>query len=89
MLDGAKALAAAVREVFDSPVIARCQLHKIRNVQDHLPEKMRGPGRPADAAGLPRRLRTEAQAQLEALATELDRTHPGAAGSLRRGWPRP
>jgi len=29
-LDGAKALAAAVREVFDHPVIARCQLHKLR-----------------------------------------------------------
>ena len=30
VLDGAKALAAAVREVFDRPVIARCQIHKIR-----------------------------------------------------------
>ena len=30
VLDGAKALAAGVREVFDRPVIARCQLHKIR-----------------------------------------------------------
>jgi len=85
VLDGAKALAAAVREVFDHPVIGRCQLHKIRNVQDHLPEKLRG------LVG--RRMRTayhansalEAQAQLEALARELDKTHPGAAGSLREG----
>ena len=43
VLDGAKALAAAVREVFDAPVIQRCQLHKIRNVRDHLPERLRGP----------------------------------------------
>ena len=43
VLDGAKALAAAVKEVFDHPVIARCQLHKLRNVRDHLPEKIRGP----------------------------------------------
>ena len=85
VLDGAKALAAAVREVFDSPVIARCQLHKIRNVQDHLPEKLRSlVGRRmrqayhADSA-------LQAQALLEALATELDKTHPGAAGSLREG----
>ncbi len=85
VLDGAKALSAAMKEVFDSPVIGRCQLHKIRNVQDHLPEKMRG------LVG--RRVRTayhadsalEAQAQLEALAAELDKTHPGAAGSLRKG----
>ena len=30
VLDGSTALAAGVREVFDRPVIARCQLHKIR-----------------------------------------------------------
>ena len=85
VLDGAKALSAAVKEVFDQPVIARCQLHKLRNVQDHLPEKMRGP--------VGRRIRQayhansalEAQALLEALAKELDKTHPGAAGSLREG----
>jgi putative transposase len=85
VLDGAKALSAAVKEVFDHPVIGRCQLHKLRNVQDHLPEKLRG------LVG--RRIRTAyhadsalaAQTQLEALAEELDKSHPGAAGSLREG----
>jgi transposase-like protein len=85
VLDGAKALVAAVKEVFDHPVIARCQLHKLRNVRDHLPEKMRGP--------VEKRIRTayhagsalEAEALLEALAKDLDKTHPGAAGSLREG----
>ncbi len=43
VLDGATALSAAVKEVFDRPVIGRCQLHKLRNVRDHLPETMRGP----------------------------------------------
>jgi putative transposase len=85
VLDGAKALAAAVNEVFDHPVIARCQLHKLRNVRDHLPEKMRGTVerkmRQAYHAGSA----IEAQALLEALAKELDKTHPGAAGSLREG----
>jgi transposase-like protein len=85
VLDGAKALSAAVKEVFDHPVIGRCQLHKLRNVQDHLPQKLRGlVGRRmrqayhADSA-------LQAQALLEALAAELDKTHPGAAGSLREG----
>ncbi len=32
-LDGAKALRRAVTEVFDKPVVQRCQLHKIRNVR--------------------------------------------------------
>jgi putative transposase len=41
VLDGSKALARAVTDVFDHPVIARCQLHKIRNVRDRLPEKLR------------------------------------------------
>jgi len=85
VLDGAKALSAAVREVFDHPVIGRCQLHKIRNVQDHLPEKLRSlvgqrmrQAYHADSA-------LAAQALLEGLAAELDKTHPGAAASLREG----
>ena len=85
VLDGAKALAAGVREVFDRPVIARCQLHKIRNVQDKLPDKLRSVVgsrmRAAYAAGS----ELEAKAQLDALIRELDKTRPGAAGSLREG----
>jgi putative transposase len=85
VLDGAKALAAAVKEVFDHPVIARCQLHKLRNVRDHLPEKMRGPVEKRMRAGYHADSALHAEALLEALATELDKTHPGAAGSLREG----
>jgi len=85
VLDGAKALAAAVKEVFDQPVIARCQLHKLRNVRDHLPEKMRGPVGRRMRAAYHADSALEAQALLEALAKELDKTHPGAAGSLREG----
>ena len=85
VLDGAKALAAAVKEVFDAPVIARCQLHKLRNVRDHLPEKMRGPVTKRMRKAYHADSALEAQALLEALAKELDKTHPGAAGSLREG----
>ena len=38
VLDGAKALSKAVKDVFDKPLIQRCQQHKIRNVRDKLPE---------------------------------------------------
>ena len=85
VLDGAKALAAAVREVFDAPVIQRCQLHKIRNVRDHLPERLRGPVETRMRTAYHAASALDAQAQLEALAKELDKTHPGAAGSLREG----
>ena len=85
VLDGSKALRRAVRGVFDRPVIGRCQLHKIRNVADHLPEKMR----PTVTSRMRRAYHAEAalaaEAELTALAAELDRTHPGAAGSLREG----
>jgi putative transposase len=85
VIDGSKALRRAVLEVFDHPVIARCQLHKIRNVRDKLPERLR--------TTVERRIRTayqagsalDAEAQLTALARELDKTHPGAAASLREG----
>ncbi len=85
VLDGAKALAAAVKEVFDAPMIARCQFHKLRNVRDHLPEKMRGPVTKRMRAAYHANSALQAQALLEALARELDKTHPGAAGSLREG----
>lgn len=85
VLDGAKALAAGVKEVFDKPVIGRCQLHKLRNVRDHLPENMRGPVEKRMRKAYHAESALEAEAQLTALAKELDKTHPGAAGSLREG----
>ena len=85
VIDGAKALRTGVTRVFDHPVIARCQIHKLRNVADRLPDHL--------ATTVTKRMRQAyhaetaltAQAQLEALARELDRTHPGAAASLREG----
>jgi putative transposase len=87
VLDGAKALRRAVLDVFDHPVIQRCQLHKLRNVADRLPDAL--------ASVVAKRMRAAyrhsdplvAQAELEALARELDRFHPGAAASLREGLP--
>ncbi|MGH8976091.1 MAG: IS256 family transposase [Acidimicrobiia bacterium] len=85
VIDGARALATAVRAVFDQPVIQRCQLHKIRNVEAKLPKAM--------ASTVAKKMRAAyhdpdplvAEATLEALARDLDRAHPGAAGSLREG----
>jgi putative transposase len=85
VLDGSKALRRAVVDVFDRPVIARCQLHKIRNVEDKLPQKLRS----VVAARMRRAYHADsalaAEAELTALATELDRTHPSVAASLREG----
>jgi putative transposase len=85
IIDGAKALRRAISDVFDHPIVQRCQLHKLRNVTDRLPD--------AVASTVAKRMRRAyhhtdplvAQAELEALARELDRSHPGAAASLREG----
>ena len=85
VIDRAKALRRAITDVFDHPVIARCQQHKIRNVRDKLPQRLGGP--------VEHRMRTayraasalDAEAQLLTLARELDKTPPGAAASLREG----
>ncbi len=84
-LDGAKALRKAVVDVLDHPIIQRCQLHKIRNVKDRLPQRLRSTvgRRMTDAYHASSAL--EAETALLALAAELDRTHPGAAASLREG----
>ena len=86
VLDGAKALRKAVRDVLGvhTPV-QRCIRHKERNVLDHLPER--------DRPAVKRRLRRawadndheRAIDALRLLAAELDRSHPGAAASLREG----
>lgn len=84
-IDGGKALRAAVVRVFDHPVIGRCQLHKIRNVADKLPDHLASTVTKRMRAAYHAESALAAEAQLEALAKELERTHPGAAGSLREG----
>ena len=85
VLDGSKALRKAVRTVFGEVPVQRCVRHKERNVIRHLAER----DRPPVLARL-RRAWAEtdydrAYEQLTRLADELDRTHPGAAASLREG----
>jgi putative transposase len=85
VIDGAKALRRAVLDVFDHPVIQRCQLHKLRNLTDRLPDAL--------GSMVAKRMRAAyhiadpltAEAELQTLARSLDRSHPGAAASLREG----
>ncbi len=85
VIDGAKALRKAIRNVFSEAPVQRCVRHKERNVTDHLPER----DRPAVKQRLRRAWALDDHAraleQLRLLAGELDRRHPGAAGSLREG----
>jgi putative transposase len=85
VLDGAKALSSAVKKVFDKPVIQRCQQHKIANVRDKLPDKLRAVTEKRMRQAYHAESALKAEAELQALARELDKTHPGAAASLREG----
>jgi putative transposase len=85
VLDGAKALSRAVKDVFDKPVIHRCQQHKIRNVRDRLPERLRTVVEKRMRRAYHAESALKAEGLLTELARELDRTHPGAAASLREG----
>jgi len=85
VIDGAKALRTAVRDVFDHAVIQRCQLHKIRNVTARLPQRLRTVVEARMRKAYHAASTVEAEGQLRVLAAELDKTHPGATASLREG----
>lgn len=86
ILDGGKALAAAVkRHAGEAGFIQRCQVHKKRNVIDHLPEEYK--------ADVRRKLQNAystldyeaAKKALETLHRELMHINPSAARSLAEG----
>lgn len=86
IIDGSKALHRAATQVFGrAALIQRCQLHKRRNVLDHLPERQRPWARTilnraynsADVA--------TARRLLVDLARRLEEHYPSAAESVREG----
>jgi transposase-like protein len=85
VIDGAKALVSAVREIFDHPAVQRCQHHKVRNVENHLPDALGATVAKKMRAAYQEPNALHAEATLDALAKSLDKSHPGAAASLREG----
>ncbi len=86
VIDGSKALRSAIHKIFDRlGAVQRCQIHKRRNILDHLPEALHASldkvlseaWGSSDAKLAERRLRN--------LADSLEREHPGAAASVREG----
>ncbi len=85
VIDGSAGLRKAIRQAFGQwALIQRCQLHKLRNVLEHLPQRkrewVRAKMRKAwEAANV-----EKARAMLEDLARSLG-DHPSAAASVREG----
>ena len=86
VIDGGKALASAVRSVFGArAVIQRCQVHKMRNVMEHLPDEARESVRRAMQQAYASGDMQRALKLLHNLERRLRKLHPGAAGSLAEG----
>jgi transposase-like protein len=86
VIDGAKALRAGIERVFgERAEVQRCQIHKRRNVKEHLPKNAQG--------DTDRRIRNayaltgyaEAKAELGKIFRQLERINPSAARSLEEG----
>ncbi len=86
VIDGAKALRTGIERVFgERAEVQRCQIHKRRNVKEHLPKSAQG--------DTDRRIRNayqmtgyaEAKAELGKIFRQLERINPSAARSLEEG----
>ncbi len=85
MIDGSKALRAAIDAVFgDRNPVQRCRHHKIENVMGYLPEHLKDQLKAAMRAAF-RLPATEGMARLEKQAQWLEREYPNGAASLREG----
>jgi transposase-like protein len=86
VLDGSKALAKAVRDVFGTrALIQRCQAHKARNVLDQLPDDLRPSVREALRQAYGCGDGARAKRLLGNLIRRLRDDHPSAAASLEEG----
>ena len=85
VIDGAKALRAAINRVFGAQhAVQRCRNHKIRNVCDRLPEEQKDQVKAALRSAYKLEAK-EGMARLRKLADWLEQECPAAANSLREG----
>jgi transposase-like protein len=86
VLDGGKALAAAVRKhAGEAAFLQRCQIHKKRNVVDHLPDEHKADVRRKMQNAYAMAEYADAKRALEQLHRELMDLNPSAARSLEEG----
>jgi putative transposase len=86
ILDGSKALHAAVRAIFgDAALIQRCQVHKMRNILDYLSDRDRSWAQAILRRAYQATDVKTAQRLLLDLARRLEAEYPSAAESVREG----
>ena len=90
VIDGSKALAKAIRASFGRrALVQRCQVHKRRNVEDHLPEAAKRAAGRTIAAAYQSDDAVRAKRMLTGLARQLERKHPSARRRCARASTRP
>lgn len=86
VIDGGKALRKAVSNVFGKKaLVQRCQIHKCRNVVEHLPDAMESNTKRVIRQAYAAKTVDGARRQLENLARSLETDYPSAAASVREG----
>lgn len=86
VVDGGKGLRKAIRGIFGAwALIQRCQVHKMRNVLEHLPERRKAWVRAAIRRAWSANTVARAKEQLRTLAAQLRADHPGASASIEEG----
>lgn len=86
VIDGGKALRKAIRDTFGKrTLVQRCQVHKQRNVTDHLPKTRRAAVGAAMRDAYRSKSKATAKKRLLQLASELEDEFPDAAASLHEG----
>ena len=86
VIDGGKALRSAVRSVFGvRALVQRCQVHKTRNVDEHLPSLAARAAKKVMQQAYACGDADRAKKLLTGLARQLETKHPSAAASLREG----
>ena len=86
VVDGSRAIRKAIISYAgDAAFIQRCQVHKIRNVTEHLPEERRSAVKFRMRVAYSMEEAVDAKNELMKLHDELLQTNPSAAGSLAEG----
>lgn len=86
VIDGGKGIRKAIRSVFGEwALVQRCQVHKARNVLEHLPERQRVWVRASLRRAWSAPTVGRARDLLRTLAGQLHGDHPGAASSIEEG----
>jgi transposase-like protein len=85
VIDGSKAIHAAITKRFENYFIQRCRVHKKRNILDHAPVAMKNEVDRRIEEVYAERDYEKARSSMESLAKWAEKINPDMAGSIREG----